>query len=174
MNYIYISIVLVCVIIIICLFFYFSRKKTNEAFSSSYLTKDELTNIIKEKLTICQSVDDSSIQFKYYFNLDNTFKLYEIKNCIVQGTSTGTYNIISENNNTGSIDIHYIDIYDSPNIESRFNKNHSNSYHKTKKAIWNSFTLYQQNRKGHILSFKGIVYNNTQFITVFPQERLKY
>ena len=52
MNYIYISIVLVRVIIIICLFFYFSRKKskkTNEVFYSSYLTKDELTNIITGK-----------------------------------------------------------------------------------------------------------------------------
>ena len=38
MNYIYLSIVLLCVIIIICLIFYFLRKKSkkpNEAFHSS-------------------------------------------------------------------------------------------------------------------------------------------
>ena len=71
MNYIYLSIVLLCVIIIICLIFIFSRKKSKnpkEAFSSSYLTKDELTNIIKEtKKDLSQ--DNIFIQNVIYDNI---------------------------------------------------------------------------------------------------------
>ena len=175
MNNIYISILLLCVIIIICLIFYFSGKKSknpNEAFSSSYLTKDELTNVIRGKISLYQSVYNSSIQYKRYYNVDNKFTEEIIINGIVQqGISSGTYNIISKNNN-GYIEMNYINIHESPddiNTGNIFNKQHPNSIFKTMKNIMGPFTLYQNNIKikGQILSFT--INNNIYFYTVFPQ-----
>ena len=159
-----------CVIIIICLIFYFSGKKSknpNEAVVSSYLTKDELSDVIIGKIMVRQSLFDSSLQFKCYYNLDNTFKFYEIKNCIEQGVATGTYKIISKNND-GYIEINFITIYESPHIKSRFNKQHINSIHKTMQHIIGPFTLYQHSIKGQTLSYKSSD-NNTYFFTVYPQ-----
>ena len=135
--------------------------------SSSYLTKDELSDVIKGKLCIRSNISDSSLQSKHYYNLDNTIKVYEIKNCIVQGVTTGTYNIISKNND-GYIEINFITIYESPNIESRYNKQHINSFHKTKQHIIGPFTLYQNSIKGQILSYKSSD-SNTYVYTVYPQ-----
>ena len=172
MNNIYISIVLLCVIIIICLIFYFSGKKSknpNEAFSSSYLTKDELTNVIRGKISLLQSVYNSSLQYKSYYNVDNTFTEEIIINGIVQGISSGTYNIISKNNK-GSIEMNYINIHESPddiNTGNIFNKQHPDSIHKTMQHIIGPFTLYQNSIKGQILSL--IKKRKIYFYTVFPQ-----
>ena len=171
MNYIYLSIVLLCVIIIICLIFIFSRKKSKnpkEAFSSSYLTKDELSDVIIGKITVGQSLNNSSIQHKCYYNLDNTFKVETIKNGIIEGITDGTYNIISKNN-AGYIDINFINIHESPEIRSRFNKQHPDSIYKTMKYIMGPFTIYQYNRNAIVLSFKDDYNNNTYFTTVYPQ-----
>ena len=170
MNNIYISIVLLCVIIIICLIFYFSGKKSkkpNEAFSSSYLTKDELSDVIIGKITVSLSLSDSSRQYKCYYNVDNTIKVETIKNGIIEGITNGTYNIISKNN-AGYIENNFINIHESPNINSRFNKQHPNSIYKTMKYITGPFTLYQHSIKGQTLSYKSSD-SNTYFTTVYPQ-----
>ena len=171
MNNIYISIVLLCVIIIICLIFIFSGKKSKnpkEAFSSSYLTKDELSDVIRGKITVSLSLSDSSKQYKIYYNVDNTIKVETIKNGIIEGITNGTYNIISKNN-AGYIENNFINIHESPNINSRFNKQHPNSIYKTMKYITGPYTLYQHITYSDTLAFKDDNNNDTYFSTVYPQ-----
>ena len=76
--------------------------------------------------------------------------------------------IINNLDNNGYIDIKYINIHESADIESRFHKQHPNSFHNTLTNHLGPFTSYQQNGNGQILSFIAFD-NTTQFFTVFPQ-----
>jgi hypothetical protein len=88
-------------------------------------------------------------------------------NCDIVGITTGYYKVIS-NYNVGYIDITYNEIYDSPFIESLFNKNNRRSVHITKKDLLGPFILHtHKNRAGYSLEYNCMYDTSKYFMTMF-------
>ena len=133
----------------------------------NHLSPNELTHAISGKTGIHQSLSTPNRIYKIIYNVDNTFVMHTMENCATVGTTTGYYKVIS-NYNVGYIDVTYNEIYDSPFIESMFNKNNERNVHKTKKNLLGPFTLHPHtNRSGHILEYKCPYATSNFFMTMY-------
>ena len=140
------------------------------ASSYHYLSSSELTHAISGKTGIHQSLSVPTRYYKTTYNLDNTFVMHTMENCVSVGTTTGHYNVIS-NYNIGYIDVTYNNIHESPFIESTFNKNAEMNAHKTMKNLLGPFTLHHHaNRSGTILEYNCDYAESKMFITMFDND----
>jgi len=135
--------------------------------SFRFLSKNQLHDAIYGKLAIQQSLSNPNTLYKIFYNKDNTFTMATIENGSSIGITTGKYQVISKYN-IGYIDVTYLDIKESPHKESSFNKNNTNSVHKTKKEMLGPFIIHpHEKRSGYILEYNSnySIYKN--YMTVF-------
>uniref|UniRef100_A0A6C0KR91 Uncharacterized protein n=1 Tax=viral metagenome TaxID=1070528 RepID=A0A6C0KR91_9ZZZZ len=161
-------IILIILIILVILSIFFINNFTNYYISNGkYLDKTELRNKLFGKLAIHNSLSSPNLLYKIYYNSDNTFTIYTIKNGESVGSTKGDYRIVSKYNK-GYIEINYNKINESPYPESAFSKNNKNSIYKTMKNTLGPFIIHDdKNRSSYILEYNSSYSNEKKFLTIY-------
>jgi hypothetical protein len=139
-------------------------------YASNYLSVNELKSEIVGKLGIHQSLHSPNRMYKIYYIPDGSFTMDTIEDGSILGTTSGTYKIIkSSNYDIGFIDVTYTKIFESPYIESFFNKQNPNSVFKTMKKLLGPFIITQKKSGNYSVVLKygcnGLI---SECITLFP------
>lgn len=144
-----------------------NREQQPQTGTDKYLSQNQLSNVIYGKIAIHQSLSVPNRLYEINYNLDNTFQMKTIENGNNIGITRGTYNLFSKDN-IGYIDITYLEIKESPYLESPFNKENPNNVYITMKNLLGPFTIHRnENRSGNILEY-GCFYSTTKLcMTVF-------
>ena len=160
-----------------CISYFILQKKNTfgkprgQFYNSNNLSLSELTNAIVGKVGIHQSLSLPTRSYKIYYKSDFSFTIDTIENCNILGTSAGTYKIIKYcNYDIGIIDITYTQIYESPFIQSIFNKENPNSVLKTFKNQLGPFSIINTGKNGTILKYLCGNDQTNLVITMFNNE----
>lgn len=143
-------------------------------YASNYLSVNELKREIVNKIGIHQSLHSPTRMYKIYYNHDGSFTMDTIEDGSILGTTTGIYKFIKNSNyDIGFIDVTYTTIFESPYIESFFNKSNPNSVFKTMKNPLGPFSITQKSGDHSVILrylCNGLVF---KYITLYPNTNPK-
>jgi len=146
---------------------------TQQYYSSNFLSESELRSVIVDKVGIHKSLSHPSRRYDIYYYSNGSFKINTMDGNSILGTSTGTYIIKKDQNyDIGIMDVKYTSIYESPYMESVFNKKHPNSIHNTMEVQLGYFELHSHEtddgRKASVLEYKCNNFKSNLHMTTYP------